>query len=107
VPAERARLDELKSLKARLEAAKHELEVAQRQGEYERASRLRYAAIPELEAELARADPPEGLHERVTADDVARVIARATGVPVHALMKGERDRLVHVSGLLSGLEGLR
>jgi hypothetical protein len=96
--AERERLQRNKERKRRLEEAKHELEVAQRKGDYEAASRLRYATIPEFEREI----PVEGngngamLSERVTSDDIARVVARATGIPVQSLLKGERERLVHV-----------
>lgn len=96
---ERERLHRNKERKRRLEEAKHELEVAQRKGDFEVASRLRYATIPELEREI----PAEGngesamLSERVTSDDIARVVARATGIPVQSLLKGERERLVHVS----------
>jgi ATP-dependent Clp protease ATP-binding subunit ClpB len=99
---ERERLDHIKSLQERLERGKLDLEIAQREGKYEQASRLRYSTIPELEAELGRATPPEGgIHDRVTADDIARVVARATGVPVQNLLKGERDRLMHVSPFYS------
>jgi ATP-dependent Clp protease ATP-binding subunit ClpB len=98
VRSERERLDHIKSLQERLERGKLDLEIAQREGKYEQASRLRYSTIPELEAELGRATPPGGgIHDRVTADDIARVVARATGVPVQNLLKGERDRLMHVS----------
>jgi ATP-dependent Clp protease ATP-binding subunit ClpB len=96
--AERERLQRNKERKRCLEDAKHELEVAQRKGDYEAASRLRYATIPELERDI----PAEGngngamLSERVTSDDIARVVARATGIPVQSLLKGERERLVHV-----------
>ena len=98
VQAERERLHLNKERKRRLEEAKHELEVAQRKGDYEAASRLRYATIPELEREI----PTEGagsdamLGERVTSDDIARVVARATGIPVQSLLRGERERLIHV-----------
>lgn len=101
--AERERLQRNKDRKRRLEEAKHELEVAQRKGDYEAASRLRYATIPELEREI----PAEGngestmLNERVTSDDIARVVARATGIPVQSLLKGERERLVHVRARLT------
>ncbi|KAG5641191.1 hypothetical protein DXG03_005791 [Asterophora parasitica] len=107
--AERARLDRIKDVKKRLEDAKHQLEVAQRQGEYELASRLRFAAIPELERQL----PAEGepgledvesplamLHDRVTSNDISRVVAKATGIPVQNLLKGERDKLVHMEDTL-------
>ncbi|EJU03848.1 P-loop containing nucleoside triphosphate hydrolase protein [Dacryopinax primogenitus] len=108
--AERARLEEIKSLKQRLEDAKFELEVAQRQGDYERASRLRFAVIPDLESKLPKEDGKEGqtedpalgqmLHDRVTSADIARVVARATGIPVQNLMKGEREKLVHMEDAL-------
>ena len=84
------------------------MEVAQRLGQYEKASQLRYATIPELQRQLPseaetrnRELEDEGklsgmLHDRVTSDDIARVVAKATGIPVANLLKGERDKLVHV-----------
>ncbi|KAF8909848.1 P-loop containing nucleoside triphosphate hydrolase protein [Mucidula mucida] len=103
---ERTRLDRIKDLKERLEDAKHQLEVAQRQGRFELASRLRFSTIPELERQL----PDENaetlqsessmLHERVTSDDISRVVAKATGIPVQNLLKGERDKLVHMDEVL-------
>ncbi|KAH9949196.1 P-loop containing nucleoside triphosphate hydrolase protein [Amylocystis lapponica] len=107
--AERARLDRIKDVKQRLEDAKHELEVAQRQGHYERASQLRFATIPELERQLPTegergedeaARPLAMLHDRVTSADIARVVAKATGIPVQNLLRGERDRLVHMEETL-------
>lgn len=106
--AERSRLERVKDLKKRLEEAKYDLEVAQRQGQYEKASRLRFATIPELERQLpkerdrpAEEETQEGplamLHDRVTSSDISRVVAKATGIPVQSLMKGEREKLVHVS----------
>ena len=102
---ERARLDKIKDVKRRLEEAKHQLDVAQRQGHFELASRLRFSTIPELQRQL----PAEGdqanrdeesplamLHDRVTSNDISRVVAKATGIPVQNLLKGERDKLVHV-----------
>ena len=104
--AERARLDKIKETKERLEEAKRELEIAQRQGQYEKASRLRFATIPELEKQLpaegerGESEDAEGplamLHDRVTSADIARVVAKATGIPVQSLLKGEREKLVHV-----------
>ena len=99
---ERERLHRNKERKRRLEEAKHELEVAQRKGDFEAASRLRYATIPELKREISAEGNGEGamLSERVTSDDIARVVARATGIPVQSLLKGERERLVHVGAPL-------
>ncbi|KAI6101707.1 P-loop containing nucleoside triphosphate hydrolase protein [Pisolithus croceorrhizus] len=102
---ERARLDRIKDVKKRLEDAKHELEVAQRQGQYEKASQLRFGVIPDLERQLPKdgesreADgesPLAMLHDRVTSNDIARVVAKATGIPVQNLLKGEREKLVHM-----------
>jgi ATP-dependent Clp protease ATP-binding subunit ClpB len=97
-------LNNIKDLKKRLAEAKHQLEVAQREGQYELASRLRFATIPELEdqlpsdieSEAMEESPMVMLHDRVTSNDISRVVARATGIPVQNLLKGERDKLVHV-----------
>lgn len=108
VYTERTRLEEIKELKQKLEDAKYELEVAQREGRFEVASRLRFATIPELERQLPKDDEHSAsagdgsvsttlLHDRVTSGDIARVVARATGIPVQSLLKGEKEKLVHVS----------
>lgn len=108
---ERARLDRIKDIKLRLEEAKHELEVAQRHGSYERASQLRFSTIPDLERQLPKESefPKDGeetegplamIHERVTSNDIARVVAKATGIPVQNLMKGEKEKLVHMEHAL-------
>ena len=83
---ERKKLHDIQRMKQELEKLKHELEVSQRAGNYERASVLRYGLIPELERRLPaegvgaedRSGEFEMLHGRVTSDDVARVVARAT-----------------------------
>jgi ATP-dependent Clp protease ATP-binding subunit ClpB len=104
---ERDRLEKVKEAKMKLEEAKYQLEVAQRQGQYEVASRLRYSTIPELERQLPDEDaendedsPLSMLHSRVTSNDIARVVGKATGIPVQNLLKGERDKLVHVGSLV-------
>ncbi|KAI3607949.1 heat shock protein mitochondrial precursor [Moniliophthora roreri] len=108
--SERTRLDRIKDIKERLEEAKHQLEVAQRQGQYELASRLRFSTIPDLEHQLPKEDeqankeneegPLAMLHDRVTSSDIARVVAKATGIPVQNLLKGEKDKLVHMEDSL-------
>ena len=97
-------MNKIKDTKKRLAEAKHQLEVAQREGQYELASRLRFATIPDLERQLPSESESEAmeespmvmLHDRVTSNDISRVVARATGIPVQNLLKGERDKLVHV-----------
>ena len=102
---ERSKLDRIKAIKKNLEQAKHELEMAQLQGQYDLASRLRFGTIPDLERQLPKEDERGQeddesslaiLHDRVTSNDIARVVAKATGIPVQNLLKGERDKLVHV-----------
>ena len=113
---DRARLHNIKETKRKLEEAKHELEVAQWQGRYDAASKLRYAVIPELEAQLPKDNDREPttlkyesspgtlglsmLHDRVTSSDIARVVAKATGIPVQSLLKGEREKLSQVCTFL-------
>lgn len=111
--SERERLEKIKNLKERLEDTKYQLEVAQRQGQYELASRLRFSTIPDLEAQLPKDDsdtsmteeggPLSMLHDRVNSNDIARVVAKATGIPVQNLLKGEKDKLVHVCAILCTL----
>lgn len=80
------------------------MEVAQREGNYEQASRLRFSVIPGLQAKLPNEAASETvehegmmIRDRVTSEDIARVVAKSTGIPVANLLKGERERLVHVS----------
>jgi len=99
-----------------LDAARIEMERAEREADLQRAAELRYGEIPELErkiaeyesaereseGESARADGSSGvggvqyLKEEVDADDIAEVVARWTGIPVSRLMEGETEKLVHM-----------
>lgn len=83
--------------------------MAQRQGQYEKASQLRFGIIPDLQRQLPeyadsqhkdQESPLAMLHDRVTSNDIARVVARSTGIPVQNLIKGEREKLVHVSSYI-------
>jgi ATP-dependent Clp protease ATP-binding subunit ClpB len=91
------------ALQERLNAARVELERAERELDYQRAAELRHGEIPELEQKLAAAEsretadePPVYLREKVDADDVAEVVAKWTGIPVTRLMEGEVEKLVHM-----------
>lgn len=100
---EKADIDAIKSSKEALERAKQELEIAQRSGDFTKASELMYAKIPELTESL----PKEGesanalLHDSVTTDDIARVVSKMTGIPVQSLMQGEKDKLIYMEKVLS------
>ncbi|CAO3632057.1 unnamed protein product [Cunninghamella echinulata] len=101
---ERQKLENIKLVKQDLEQARVDLEAAQRNGNFQRASELRYGVIPNLEKKLPNSDdesPDSLVHERVTSDDIARVVSRWTGIPVTNLMKGERERLLHMEDVLS------
>ncbi|KAG8626712.1 hypothetical protein KVT40_005657 [Elsinoe batatas] len=113
---ERAEIEDIKQTKQKLEDARTELDQAQRQGDLARASELRYSVIPELLKKLPD-ELPEKLvssgdattqsttaetliHDSVTADDIANVVSRSTGIPVTKLMSGEVEKLIHMEDTL-------
>src|SRR6185369_16973291 len=91
-------------IKEQLDAARVELEQAQRQGDYAKAGELSYGRIPELEQQLAAAQSGSGdgamLREEVTADDIAGVVSRWTGVPVDRMLQGEREKLLKMEKVI-------
>jgi ATP-dependent Clp protease ATP-binding subunit ClpB len=90
-------------LKEQLDAARLELEQAQRQGDLARAGELSYGRIPALEKQLAEAaETTQGamLREEVTADDIAGVVSRWTGIPVERMLAGERDKLLRMEEVI-------
>ena len=99
---EKAVLDGARKQKEQLEAARNELEAAQRRGDLGRASELQYGVIPQLEAALAQPSSAETtlLRDEVTDEEIAEVVASWTGIPVSNLRQGERERLVKMEGRL-------
>jgi ATP-dependent Clp protease ATP-binding subunit ClpB len=98
---EKAVLDEQRKWKEQLDAARTELERAQRRGELAKASELQYGKIPELERKLAalaaeesKGGKPTLLREEVTEEDIAQVVSSWTHIPVSRLQEGERQKLV-------------
>jgi ATP-dependent Clp protease ATP-binding subunit ClpB len=90
-------------LKEQLDQARIELEQAQRAGDLAKAGELSYGRIPQLEKQLAEAQSAtEGamLREEVTADDIAGVVSRWTGVPVDRMMQGEREKLLRMEEVI-------
>ncbi|GGH32534.1 chaperone protein ClpB [Alsobacter metallidurans] len=95
--AEKEKLGSAQKLKEQLEQARTELANAQRRGEYQRAGELTYGVIPELERTLKEVEGRENtalVAEAVTANDVAQVVSRWTGVPVDRMLEGEREKLL-------------
>lgn len=101
---ERAELEDIKRAKEKLEAARIELERAQRQGNFAKASEIQYFIIPNLESKLPKEGEAEKksslLHDSVDADDIAAVVAKATGIPTTKLMSGEIQKLMQMEDTL-------
>ena len=90
-------------IKEALDAARIELEQAQRTGDLGRAGELSYGRIPDLERQLAEAQGQAEnalLREEVTADDIAAVVSRWTGIPVDRMMEGEREKLLKMEEVI-------
>ncbi|MEL0252735.1 MAG: ATP-dependent chaperone ClpB, partial [Novosphingobium sp.] len=90
-------------VKEALDAARSELDVAQRNGDLAKAGELAYGRIPELERQLAEAQGVSQnamLREEVTADDIAAVVSKWTGVPVDRMLEGEREKLLKMEEVL-------
>ncbi|CAN7719080.1 ATP-dependent chaperone ClpB [Bradyrhizobium sp. LjRoot220] len=102
--AEKNKLSDAQKLKSELDALRIELANAQRRGEFQRAGELAYGRIPELEKKLsdieAKENPGEMMEEAVTANHIAQVVSRWTGVPVDKMLEGEKDKLLKMEGSL-------
>ncbi|HEY8577167.1 MAG TPA: ATP-dependent chaperone ClpB [Devosia sp.] len=106
--AEKERLQGSQKLKEELDAARSQLEIAQRQGDLGRAGELAYGVIPDLEKRIKAAEDSDGdgkadpvmAAEVVTPSDIAQVVSRWTGIPVDRMMEGEREKLLHMEASL-------
>ena len=95
--AEKDRLAGSQKLKEQLDAARSEVEVAQRRGDLGRASELMYGVIPQLQQQISAAQSDGQLvNEAVTEDQIAGVVSRWTGVPVDRMLEGERAKLMRM-----------
>jgi ATP-dependent Clp protease ATP-binding subunit ClpB len=101
--AEKEKLSAGQKSTEELDKARIELEQAEREGNWARASELKYGKIPELEQKIAAAASHEGtrstsslINEEVTEDDIASIVSRWTGVPVDKMLEGERDKLLQM-----------
>jgi ATP-dependent Clp protease ATP-binding subunit ClpB len=99
--SEKDKLSSAQKLKTELEQLRTELANAQRRGEFQRAGELAYGRIPELEKKLKSVEGSEDksgvvMEEAVTADHIAQVVSRWTGVPVDRMLQGERDKLLRM-----------
>ena len=105
---ERKEIDAIKKTQEELDKARIELDMAQRDGNFGRASELRFGVIPSLEQKLPKEEDKEKtasdggalIHDSVTADDIATVVSRITGIPVSKLTSGHIEKLVHMEDTL-------
>jgi len=98
--AEKEKLGEATTVKAKLDQARADLATAQRQGEYQKAGELTYSVIPDLEKRLAEIEKAGAngsmVEEAVTPSHIAGVVSRWTGVPVDKMLEGEREKLLRM-----------
>jgi ATP-dependent Clp protease ATP-binding subunit ClpB len=107
---EKTLIADIQKLKADIESAKTELQLAQRRGDLNRAAELRFGRLPELEkslvaknAELQSAQKGGSfLREEVTEEDIAAVVSKWTGIPVEKMLEGEQERLSQMEDRLHG-----
>jgi len=99
--SEKATLSGSQHIKQELDTAKTELEQARRAGDLAKMSELQYGRIPALEKQLEQAETSEGkemtlLRYRVTDEEIAEVLSKATGIPVSKMMEGEKEKLLRM-----------
>ena len=101
---EKGEVNRVQSAKEELERLRNESEIAEREGDYAKVSELRYGRIPELEAEVAKAESEAGtktmLEEEVTPDTIADVVSSWTGIPAGKMMQGETEKLLQMEDVL-------
>ena len=101
--AEKAQVQGAQHIKEELEKLKVEMEAAKRRGDWQTVSELQYGRIPQLEAQIKKAETSgvqatehKLLRTQVGAEEIAEVVSRATGIPVSKMMQGEREKLLHM-----------
>ena len=103
--SEKEKLSDAQKIKTELDQLRVELANAQRKGDYERAGKLAYGSIPELEKKLKAVEGKQAggamVEEAVTADHVAQVVSRWTGVPVDRMLEGEKQKLLRMEDELA------
>jgi ATP-dependent Clp protease ATP-binding subunit ClpB len=103
--AEKAQVQGAQHIKEEIDKIKLQMEDARRKGDWQKMSELQYGKLPQLEAQLKKADTklakeaakkPTLLRTQVGAEEIAEVVSRATGIPVSKMMQGERDKLLQM-----------
>ena len=103
---ERQSIEKVQKLKEEIEKANAQIEQAERSYDLNKVAELRYGKLPELQKQLEEEEKKEGnkenvlLRNKVTADEIADIVSRWTGIPVTKLMEGEREKILHLKDLL-------
>ncbi|HSZ12214.1 MAG TPA: AAA family ATPase, partial [Rhizomicrobium sp.] len=99
---EKKSVSDVQGLKEKLDAARQEVEVAQRRGNFARAGELTYGVIPDLEKKIRAIDENKNasVNEAVTPENIAQIVSRWTGIPVDKMLEGEREKLLHMEDSL-------
>ena len=105
--SEKAKINTVQKLREEIEQMNADIEKAQREYDLNRAAELQYGRLPQLKAQLAEAEKQmeagKGnslLHDRVTEDEIARIVSRWTGIPATKLVESERSKLLHLDEVL-------
>ncbi|MBQ5310839.1 MAG: AAA family ATPase, partial [Oscillospiraceae bacterium] len=102
---EKEAIGKVQKIREELEKSRNELATAQREADYELAGKLQYKVIPDLQRQLEEAESSNSLEytrirDRVTEEEIAKIVGRWTGIPVSKLMEGEREKLMHLEDIL-------
>ena len=106
--SEKQSIGKVQNLRQEIERINAEIEMAQNRYDLNRAAELKYGRLPQLQKELEEAEKQSEapdredslLRDRVTEEEIARIVARWTGIPVAKLMEGEREKLLHLEDIL-------
>ena len=103
---EKRSIVKVRETKERLEKAKADMERAEREYDLNKAAELKYSTIPSLQKELEEEEKNENgkteriIKSRITDEEIAKIVARMTGIPVTKLVEGEREKLIHLEDIL-------
>ncbi len=104
---EKTSIDKVQQLKSQIEQTNAEIEMAERKYDLNKAAELKYGKLPQLQKELKAAEEESGeeakntlLRNKVTEEEIAKIIERWTGIPVAKLVEGEREKLIHMEDIL-------
>ena len=104
---EKNAINKVQKLREEIESVSREAEAAEREYDLDKAAKLRYGRLPELKKQLADSEAKAAsdentdlLHDKVTEEDIAKIVCRWTGIPVSKLMEGEREKLLSLEDIL-------